>query len=197
LSSQNESLESIKKEVIQCVLCGLSITRKNAVPGSGSINRKIILIGEAPGKNEDETGSPFVGSAGKILDQALIDARIERKEIYITNVVKCRPPNNRVPTDEEIRICTSEYLKKEIDIISPKIICILGATALKSLLGLKSMTPYRGKIVKRPPLKYFITYHPAATIYNNKLKQIFFEDIQKLAKIVNAQDQKIDKFFPA
>jgi len=196
LSSQNESLESIKKEVIQCVLCGLSITRKNAVPGSGSINRKIILIGEAPGKNEDETGSPFVGSAGKILDQALIDARIERKEIYITNVVKCRPPNNRVPTDEEIRICTNQYLKKEIDIISPKIICILGATALKSLLGLKSMTPYRGKIVKRPPLKYFITYHPAATIYNNKLKQIFFEDIQKLAKIVNAQDQRINKFFP-
>ena len=196
MSSQNESLESIKKEVIQCVLCGLSITRKNAVPGSGSINRKIILIGEAPGKNEDETGSPFVGSAGKILDQALIDARIERKEIYITNVVKCRPPNNRVPTDEEIRICTNQYLKKEIDIISPKIICILGATALKSLLGLKSMTPYRGKIVKRPPLKYFITYHPAATIYNNKLKQIFFEDIQKLAKIVNAQDQRINKFFP-
>jgi uracil-DNA glycosylase family 4 len=197
LRSQNESLEAIKKEVIQCVLCGLSISRKNAVPGSGSINRKIILIGEAPGKNEDETGSPFVGSAGKILDQALIDACIERKEIYITNVVKCRPPNNRVPTDEEIRICTGEYLKKEIDIISPKIICILGATALKSLLGLKSMTPYRGKIVKRPPLKYFITYHPAATIYNNKLKQIFFEDIQKLAKIVNAQDQRIDKFFPA
>ena len=196
MSSQNESLESIKKEVIQCVLCGLSITRKNAVPGSGSINRKIILIGEAPGKNEDETGSPFVGSAGKILDQALIDARIERKEIYITNVVKCRPPNNRVPTDEEIRICTGEYLKKEIDIISPKIICILGATALKSLLGLKSMTPYHGKIVKRPPLKYFITYHPAATMYNNKLKQIFFEDIQKLAKIVNAQDQRINKFFP-
>ncbi len=197
MSPQNESLESIKKEVIQCVLCGLSITRKNAVPGSGSINRKIILIGEAPGKNEDETGSPFVGSAGKILDQALIDARIERKEIYITNVVKCRPPNNRVPTDEEIRICTSEYLKKEIDIISPKIICILGATALKSLLGLKYMTPYRGQIVNRPPLKYFITYHPAATIYNNKLKQIFFEDIQKLAKIVNAQDQRMDKFFPA
>ena len=196
MSSQNESLESIKKEVIQCVLCGLSITRKNAVPGSGSINRKIILIGEAPGKNEDETGSPFVGSAGKILDQALIDARIERKEIYITNVVKCRPPNNRVPTDEEIRICTNQYLKKEIDIISPKIICILGATALKSLLGLKSMTPYHGKIVKRPPLKYFITYHPAATMYNNKLKQIFFEDIQKLAKIVNAQDQRINKFFP-
>ncbi len=196
MSSHNRSLESIKNEVIQCVLCGLSATRKNAVPGTGSITRKIILIGEAPGKNEDETGSPFVGSAGKILDQALIDAQIQRKEIYITNVVKCRPPNNRVPTDHEIRICTREYLKKEIDIISPKIICILGATALKSLLGLKYMTPYRGQVVKRPPLKYFITYHPAATIYNNKLKQIFFEDIQKLAKIVNAQDQTMDNFFP-
>ena len=196
MSSHNKSLESIKNEVIQCVLCGLSATRKNAVPGTGSITRKIILIGEAPGKNEDETGSPFVGSAGKILDQALIDAQIQRKEIYITNVVKCRPPNNRVPTDHEIRICTREYLKKEIDIISPKIICILGATALKSLLGLKYMTPYRGQVVKRPPLKYFITYHPAATIYNNKLKQIFFEDIQKLAKIVNAQDQTMDNFFP-
>ncbi len=195
MNSQNESLESIKNNVIHCVLCGLSNTRKNAVPGSGNISRKIIVIGEAPGKNEDENGSPFVGSAGKILDQALIEARIERKEIYITNVVKCRPPNNRIPTDEEIGICTSEYLKKEINIISPKIICILGATALKSLLGLKYMTPYRGQIVNRPPLRYFITYHPAATIYNNKLKQIFFEDIQKLAKIVNSQDQRIDKFF--
>ncbi|MDF0679937.1 MAG: uracil-DNA glycosylase [Candidatus Nitrosocosmicus sp.] len=196
MNFQDGSLESIKNDIINCVLCGLSLTRKNAVPGTGNISRKIILIGEAPGKNEDETGNPFVGSAGKVLDQALLNARIERKEIYITNVVKCRPPSNRVPTDEEIKICTSEYLKKEIDIISPKIICILGATALKSLLGLKHMKPYRGQIINRPPLRYFITYHPAATIYNNKLKQIFFEDIQKLAKIVSAQDQRIDKFFP-
>lgn len=196
MNSQTESLESIKNKVIHCVLCGLSVTRKNAVPGSGSVTKKIMFIGEAPGKNEDERGNPFVGSAGKVLDQALIDAGIERKEIYITNVVKCRPPNNRVPTEEEIGICTNQYLKKEIDIISPKIICILGATALKSLLGLEYMTPYRGRIVNRPPLRYFITYHPAATIYNNKLKQVFFEDIKKLAKIVNAEDQGIDRFFP-
>lgn len=196
MSSQNETLESIKNDVIHCILCDLSITRKNAVPGSGSISRKIIFIGEAPGKNEDETGYPFVGNAGKILDQALIEARLERKEIYITNVVKCRPPNNRVPTDEEITICTSNYLKKEIDIISPKIICILGATALKSLLGLKNMTQYRGQIVNRQPWRYFVTYHPAATIYNNKLRQIFFEDIQRIAKIVNAENHRIDKFFP-
>ena len=86
MSSQNESLESIKNEVIHCVLCGLSVTRKNAVPGSGSITRKIILIGEAPGKNEDETGSPFVGSAGKILDQALIDARNSKEKRFTSQM---------------------------------------------------------------------------------------------------------------
>ncbi len=193
---QNESLESIKNKVIHCILCGLSKTRKNAVPGMGSFTRKIILIGEAPGKNEDDTGMPFVGSAGKILEQALVDAGIERKDTFITNVVKCRPPNNRIPTEEEIRICTDQYLKKEIDIISPKVICILGATALKSLLGLENMTHQRGKIINRPPLKYFITYHPAATIYNNKLKQVFFEDIKGLARIVNNENHRIDSFFP-
>ncbi len=196
LNSQTESLESIKNKVMHCVLCGLSVTRKNAVPGNGSVTKKIMLIGEAPGKNEDESGNPFVGSAGKVLDQALIDAGIERTEIYITNVVKCRPPNNRVPTEEEIGICTNQYLKKEIDIISPKVICILGATALKSLLGLEYMTPYRGRIVNRPPSRYFITYHLAATIYNNKLKQVFFEDIKMLAKIVNPEEQRLDRFFP-
>ena len=192
----NASIESIKNKVIHCILCDLSVTRRNAVPGSGSFTRKIILIGEAPGKNEDETGMPFVGSAGKILDRALVDAGIARKDTFITNVVKCRPPNNRTPTEEEIRICTDHYLKKEIDTISPKVICILGATALKSLLGLEYMTHHRGKIINRPPLKYFITYHPAATIYNNKLKQVFFEDIKELARIVNDEDQSIDRFFP-
>jgi uracil-DNA glycosylase len=193
--SHNESLESIKNKVIRCILCDLSITRKNAVPGSGSFTRKIILIGEAPGKNEDEMGMPFIGSAGKILDQALVDAGIARKDTFITNVVKCRPPNNRIPTEEEIRICTDQYLKKEIEIISPKVICILGATALKSLLGLEHMTHHRGKIINRPPLRYFITYHPAATIYNSKLKQVFFEDIKELSRIVNDEDQSIDRFF--
>jgi uracil-DNA glycosylase len=193
---QNESLESVKNQVIHCILCDLSVTRKNAVPGSGSWSKKLILIGEAPGKNEDETGIPFVGGAGKILDQALVNAGIARKDTFITNVVKCRPPNNRIPTEEEIRICTDHYLKKEIYIISPKVICILGATALKSLLGLENMTHHRGKIINRPPLKYFITYHPAATIYNNKLKQVFFEDIKVLARIVNNEDRNIDRYFP-
>ncbi len=193
---QNESLESIKNKVIHCILCNLSETRKNAVPGSGSLSKKLILIGEAPGKNEDETGIPFVGGAGKILDQALVNAGIARKDTYITNVVKCRPPNNRIPNEEEIRICTDHYLKKEIRIISPKVICILGATALKSLLGLEYMTHHRGKIINRQPLKYFITYHPAATIYNNKLKQVFFDDIKVLAGIVNNEDQNIDRYFP-
>ena len=130
------------------------------------------------------------------MDQALFNAGIARKDTFITNVVKCRPPNNRIPTEEEIKICTDHYLKKEIRIISPKVICILGATALKSLLGLEHMTHHRGKIINRPPLKYFITYHPAATIYNNKLKQVFFDDIKVLAGIVNKEGQDMNRYFP-
>lgn len=181
--------------VIHCVLCDLSRSRKNSVPGSGSTEKKIIFIGEAPGKNEDEKGYPFVGSAGKVLDQALLNSGLERKDIYITNIVKCRPPNNRVPTTEEIEICTSEYLKNEINIISPNIICVMGATALKSLLGLEHMTAYRGKTIIRPPFKYFITYHPAATIYNIKLKEIFFTDIKKLSKLVKSENTQMDNYF--
>lgn len=194
MSSPDLTLESLKNQIINCVLCDLSKSRLNAVPGNGSTNDKIILIGEAPGKNEDEKGVPFIGSAGKILDKALTESGLKRDDVYITNIVKCRPPNNRVPTDIEIHTCTNAYLKNEIRLISPKIIGILGATALKSLLGLEHMNKYRGKVIKVSSHKYFITYHPAATIYNVKLKQIFFEDIKKLSQIVKEDTSTIEDY---
>jgi DNA polymerase len=172
----------------------LSKFRINAVPGNGNFNAKVAFVGEAPGKNEDEKGVPFVGSAGKVLDKALEEAGFSREEVYITNVVKCRPPNNRVPNELEIDTCTSAYLKVELRTISPQIICILGATALKSLLGLEHMTSYRGKTISRPPLRYFVTYHPAATIYNNKLKQTFYSDIQKLFNLVKGENMTLDGY---
>lgn len=180
--------------MINCVLCDLARNRTKAVPGYGNLEADVIFVGEAPGKNEDEQGIPFVGSAGKILDKALNEAGFERNDVFITNVVKCRPPQNRVPLEIEINTCTSEYLKKELSIISPKIVCILGATALKSLLGLEHMSSYRGKIVSRPPLRYFVTYHPAATIYNNKLKEAFFSDIKKLFNLINGENMTLDGF---
>jgi uracil-DNA glycosylase family 4 len=177
----SDSLEKIASEVIGCPLCKLSTSRINAVPGEGQLSSKIILIGEAPGKNEDEQGKPFVGAAGRVLNQALEKADIKRDEVFITNVVKCRPPGNRVPENDERSIC-SQYLYREISLIAPKIICILGSTAYSSILGGKSITKNRGKIVERNGLKYFLTIHPAAAIYNKELRSVLNNDLLKLSK---------------
>lgn len=177
----SDSLEKIASEVIGCPLCKLSRSRINAVPGEGQLSSKIILIGEAPGKNEDEQGKPFVGAAGRVLNQALEKADIKRDEVFITNVVKCRPPGNRVPENDERSICR-QYLYREISLIAPKIICILGSTAYSSILGGKSITKNRGKIVERNGLKYFLTIHPAAAIYNKELRSVLNNDLLKLSK---------------
>ncbi|MFL6326518.1 MAG: uracil-DNA glycosylase family protein [Nitrososphaeraceae archaeon] len=187
---QNDSLERIASEVIGCPLCKLSRTRKNAVPGQGQVSAKIMFIGEAPGKNEDLKGKPFVGAAGRILDQAMEKAGIDRSMVFITNVVKCRPPSNRIP-DEDERIACRPYLQRQISLISPKIICILGNTAYSSILGGKSITASRGKIVKKDGQRYFLTVHPAAAIYNMGLRSVFEKDLFKLSdeikRIENAQ----------
>jgi DNA polymerase len=188
---ENDSLERIASEVIGCPLCKLSRTRRNAVPGEGQVSAKIMFIGEAPGKNEDLKGKPFVGAAGRILDQAMEKAGIERSKVFITNVVKCRPPSNRVPEEDE-RIACQPYLQRQISLISPKIICILGSTAYSSILGGRSITTSRGKIVKKDGQRYFLTVHPAAAIYNRGLRTIFEKDLFKLSeeikKIENSQN---------
>ena len=139
----------------------------------------IIFIGEAPGKNEDLLGKPFVGIAGKKLDAALENSGLTRNEVYITNIVKCRPPKNRAPTENEIVMC-HDYLENELSIINPKIICLLGNTTFSSILGGKEISKNHGKIVSKNNRTYFITFHPAATIYNQKLGEVFKNDIKKL-----------------
>lgn len=185
----DDSLESISVEVKGCPLCKLARTRKNAVPGEGQIGAKIMFIGEAPGKNEDERGKPFVGAAGRILDEMLKKAGIERSQVFITNVVKCRPPNNRVPEEDEVIACRP-YLERQIALIKPKVICILGKTAYASLLGGGSISINRGKIVKKDGYKYFLTFHPAAAIYNKRLLSILEADIKKVAKEIVIKDEK-------
>ena len=188
MSLKNDSLEKIASEVLGCPLCKLSRTRKNAVPGEGQVSAKLMFIGEAPGKNEDLKGKPFVGAAGRILDQALEKAGIERSKVFITNVVKCRPPSNRVPEEDERTACRP-YLQRQISVISPKIICILGSTAYTSILGGKSITASRGKIVVHKGQRYFITVHPAAAIYNRNLRAILEKDLMKLFEEI----KKIEK----
>ncbi len=177
----DDSLEKIATEVRGCPLCKLSRTRKNAVPGEGQLAAKIMFVGEAPGRSEDDKGRPFVGAAGKILDDLLQKAGIERSQVFITNVVKCRPPNNRVPEDDEAAACRP-YLDRQIALIRPKVICILGRTAYASLLGGSSITANRGKIVEKAGQKYFLTFHPAAAIYNKSLLSSLEADLKKLSR---------------
>ena len=187
-----KKIEQIKEEVIKCTKCELSETRTNSVPGKGNFKSDVIFVGEAPGKNEDEKGEPFIGIAGKKLSSALENAGVSRDDIYITNIVKCRPPSNRVPKTNERETC-QEYLKQEISIIKPKLICILGNTVFNSILGGSEIMKYRGKIAQKNEQLYFITIHPAATIYNQKLVDVFKEDIKKLFKITRElkNDKKI------
>ena len=142
-----------------------------------------MFVGEAPGKNEDLHGEPFVGVAGKKLSLALENAGVSRDEVYITNTVKCRPPNNRVPSVIEKETC-HEYLQKEIEIVKPKIICVLGNTSFGSILGGTEITKFRGKVGRKNEQLYFITIHPAATIYNQKLIGVLKDDIKKLFELI-------------
>jgi DNA polymerase len=183
-----DSLEKIATDVSGCPLCKLARTRKNAVPGEGQISAKIMFIGEAPGRSEDEKGKPFVGAAGLILDNLLKNAGIERSQVFITNIVKCRPPNNRVPEEDELIACRP-YLDRQIALIKPKVICILGRTAYSSILGGSSITASRGKIIERSGQKYFSTFHPAAVIYNKSLRSTLEADLKRLAAEINKKEE--------
>ena len=173
------TLKIIQEKVKNCKKCDLCTDRKNAVPGKGNHNADIVFIGEAPGKNEDESGEPFIGTAGKKLNDALKNAGLERSDVYITNIVKCRPPKNRIPNDIEKMMC-SNYLEDELAIIKPKIICLLGNTSYHSILDGNEISKNHGKFVLKDNNLYFITFHPAATIYNQKLGKVFKDDIKKL-----------------
>ncbi|SRR5579875_36826 len=178
-----ESLEDVRKSVTSCILCDLSKSRTHAVPGSGGPDTDVIFIGEAPGRNEDLQGAPFVGAAGRILSDALEHAGFSRSHVYITNVVKCRPPNNRRPAVQEIKSC-SVHLQRELEVIKPKIICVLGNTAFGSLLGGGEITKNRGKLMKRDGKLYFVTFHPAAVIYNPQLAGVLKDDLKKLHSLI-------------
>jgi uracil-DNA glycosylase len=187
----SEDFIDLRNRVIACVKCDLSKTRTNAVPGIGDKDSDVIFVGEAPGRNEDLQGKPFVGTAGKILSEALEYAGFTRDKVYITNVVKCRPPNNRQPLTLERDAC-NPYLIQELEMIKPKIICILGNTAYGSLLNGTSITKHRGKIMKQNNQLYFVTVHPAAVIYNPALRQVLKDDLLLLAKTVDNLRNGID-----
>ena len=179
--------EEIKKQAENCRKCDLWKTRTNVVFGEGPTNAKVMFIGEAPGFNEDKQGKPFVGRAGKFLDELLTAAGLKREDVYITNIVKCRPPNNRDPTDSEIKACYP-YLDFQISHINPKIIVPLGRHASKLVfekygLIFEGISKEHGKPREISnlfgKLKIVPMYHPAAAIYNQSLKGVLIEDFKK------------------
>jgi len=159
--------------------CSLRAGCLQAVPGEGNPDSPIVFIGEGPGRVEDQEGRPFVGPAGHVLVKLLASIGLKREDVCITNVVKCRPPDNRVPNQKERETCR-DYLEQELAILKPKIICVMGNTAYNSLLDGKDITKNRGKFLEKDGKLYFITIHPAATIYNQELVSILKEDIKTL-----------------
>lgn len=191
MEKENE-MGKISEAVTECRKCGLWKTRKNPVPGEGSLEPKIMFIGEAPGFNEDAQGIPFVGRAGKVLDELLEYIGLERKDVFIGNILKCRPPNNRDPQPEEIKACTP-YLDRQIALIKPKMICTLGNFSTSYLLEKFGMKPesigkIHGKVFSIRNLmlssKIIPLYHPAAALRNPDLKSVIREDFRVLKELI-------------
>jgi len=175
-------LECVSKLVSACEACELAATRTNVVFGAGSPTADLMFIGEGPGKNEDLQGVPFVGRAGELLDKILVAAEFARDEVYIANIIKCRPPNNRTPLTNEIESCVP-FLARQIALISPRIICTLGLPATQTLLGIRgSMGSMRGKVYRHRDIKVIPTYHPAAALRDPKYKRPMWEDFLRIRR---------------
>jgi uracil-DNA glycosylase family 4 len=170
------SLADVEKVAASCEKCELARGRTKVVFGVGNTSATLMFIGEAPGHDEDLSGIPFVGRAGQLLDKILEAAGIRRDDVYIGNIIKCRPPNNRTPLLTEIEACMP-YLAKQIEHIRPKVICTLGLPATQTLLGLKgAMATLRGKVYKYKDMRIIPTYHPAAALRDPKYKRPIWED---------------------
>lgn len=186
-SSKNSAYDSLKERIIHCQKCPLSKGRTNAVPGEGNLEAELMFVGEAPGRDEDAQGKPFVGRAGQLLTKIISAMKFKREDVYITNIVKCRPPENRTPNKEEIEKCKS-YLLEQLDLLKPKVVVALGKVAtdffLPSSLG---MTALRGNFYQYGPLQVMPTFHPSYIVRNEgnrMIKKMVWEDMKKVMALL-------------
>jgi DNA polymerase len=181
--NKKEQLTNICQEMANCRLCQLAKTRHNLVFGDGNSHAQIVFVGEAPGADEDEQGLPFVGRAGQLLTDIIVKGmKLDRKDVYICNILKCRPPGNRNPLPDEISKC-EPFLKKQLQIISPKIICALGTFAAQTLLKTDiPISALRGRFNYYEGIKLMPTYHPAYLLRNPSAKKPVWEDVQMIMK---------------
>ena len=180
-----ETWNELEKSIENCQKCKLCRTRQNIVFGTGNKNARVMFIGEGPGADEDRQGEPFVGRAGKLMNLAFETLGIDRNEVYIANVVKCRPPSNRNPENDEAIACLN-YLRNQVILVKPEIIVLLGSVALKNILGQEyGITASRGKWFEKKGIKYMPTWHPAALLRDETKKIDFIKDLKKVVDEVN------------
>jgi len=181
--SSEDILKEIAAEVSTCPKCDLCKTRTKAVPGEGNPHAKIMFIGEGPGYHEDKQGRPFVGPAGQFLDELLASINLKRSDVFITNVVKCRPPNNRDPLPAEIEAC-NDYLMRQIAAIKPKVIVTLGRHSMAQFFGSEKISAIHGRARKIDGFLCIAMYHPAAGLHQASLKDTIRADFKKIPTII-------------
>ena len=184
-----QNIEDLEKLTKQCKKCKLCTTRQNVVFGVGNINAKVMFIGEGPGADEDRLGEPFVGKAGQLMNKAFDVVGIKREEVYIANIVKCRPPQNRNPEDDEAKSCM-DYLRNQVILVKPKIIVLLGSVALKNILGKEyGITQARGKWIEKKGIMYMPTWHPAALLRDENKKADFINDLFLVKEYISSKSE--------
>jgi DNA polymerase len=183
---QGKALAAVHDEVRGCTKCPLHVGRTNAVPGDGPADALIMFIGEAPGFHEDQQGIPFVGAAGRFLNELLEKADIDRKRVYITNVIKCRPPGNRDPREVEVETC-KPYLDEQIEIINPKIIVTLGRYSMERAFPEEKISVVHGQARKVGDQIYVPMYHPAAALHQPSLRSVVEADFDRLRDILDGK----------
>ncbi len=183
-----EELESLYEEIRNCTKCRLHQSRTKAVPGEGPESARIMFIGEAPGFHEDQQGRPFVGAAGHFLDELLASIGIKREEVYICNVIKCRPPGNRDPLKDEIDAC-APYLDRQLEIIKPKLVVTLGRYSLAKFLPKASITKVRGQPIRVGSIVCYPVLHPAAALHQPKWRETLEEDFRRIPQILEELDK--------
>ena len=176
-------LTELYQEIARCQQCGIAKFRNKVVPGEGAEDADILFIGEAPGWHEDQQGRPFVGPAGQYLDELLASIGLKREQVYIANVIKCRPEANRDPLPAEISNCR-KWLERQIDIISPRMIVTLGRYSMAMFFSGKSISKIHGTAQKRDGIIYYAMYHPAAALHQGNLRQVIEADMLKIPAIL-------------
>jgi uracil-DNA glycosylase family 4 len=178
---RDRELASVHQEILDCRRCPLHASRRNAVPGEGSIDARVMFVGEAPGVKEDESGRPFVGRSGNLLTVMIAEIGLSRDEVFITSVLKSRPPGNRTPRKNEVEACRP-YLHRQIDIIRPRIVVLLGGVAVSSVIGPWKISEAHGRIHEAEGRRFFITYHPAAALRFPRLRDTMRQDFSTLKR---------------